>query len=182
MSTFHANIAIMPTVAGEALPADLRKSVAGKGTITTDQADYLELDMTTKDYPNWKWMEALSARFPSLRIAIRGENPTEGYVSFGFASGGRVLRKRSEHGKSMAYLNMKAMLFPDWGFTQDTDDEGIRVSEIVASPFANATLLWQMENFADLTAAQEYALFDNPNYLIGFEPDTEWWLGQFRSC
>jgi hypothetical protein len=180
MTTFHANIAIMPATPGELLPEGLRELVSGT-TITVDRGDYLELDMITETHPDWKWMESLSTSMPSLRIAMRGEDPAEGYVSFGFTSGGKVLRKRSEHGFTQAHLNMKAMLFPDWGISPILPDERLTVWTLI-NPFSNPTLLWHMENYLDLSPSRQSMLRDNPNYVEGFKPNLDWWLGRFRDC
>lgn len=180
-STFIANIAIMPATPGEALPTDLRRYLT-RCTVTVDREDYIELTMASETYPRWRWMQGLSARFPGLRIAMRGDNMVIQAVSYGFVSGGQVIRKRSESGQTLAGMNLRAMLFPDWGFTQDIDDYGVTLDTAVSSPFSNPTLLWQLENFFDLTDEQRVRLEENPKYSSDFEPQLDWWLQHFRSC
>lgn len=184
----------VPEVAGEGWSKD-NYCWLDWGTVRQDRDDYFEIDMDTNFMSARAWMEAVSVAFPSVRIALRGDDDDNHFTEHYILEGGNYLRDSIENAPTIKNMNLLVALDPmceldgtwmervlskDYHDDDEVEERNsctARVRSVLKAKSASSALLWRMGKDLDLTPKQHEMLTAHPNFNSDFEPDLKWWLG-----
>lgn len=221
-SEFTANIAFVPLTEGDTLPETLRAALinadgnpdttmlqnlapeyAGEyfsrdndvydSSVRKDRPDYLEIEMVTNFESNREWAEALSKTFPTVRLALRGDDDDNAYSEYYLLEGGQYRRNSVHNEPNLEHLNKIVQVWGEhdfigsWtGHLLDKIEYGhmygaghfnANIRSVLKAKSASTGLLASMQGLK-LTPTQEAMLRTHPNYDPDFTPNPNWWLGK----
>jgi hypothetical protein len=222
-SEFHASIAFVPLSKDGILPANLKDAVINAdgqpdttmlqtvapeferawfssdndvydSSVRKDTPEYLEITMVTNYESNREWAEAVSQAFPTVRLALRGDNDDNAYSEHYLLVGGKYRRNQVQNRPNLAHLKMIAKVWTDhdylgtWtGHNYNEREYGAEygpyrfdwnIREVLKAKSASTELLHNMKQNLLLTPEQEALLLAHPKYDPNFVPNADWWLGK----
>jgi hypothetical protein len=221
-SEFIATIAFMPTVEGEELPRELRSALINSegepdttliavvdpewadeswseendvsySSVSKDSPDYIEIVMHTKNEPNLEWVQAVSATFPTVKVALRGGDVDYPYSEYLLIEAGEYDRYEMHDEPDVEHLNQLVLTWGEVEFLGDWTgmhlnkreygdscmvDFDANVAEVITNEDASAGLLWSVKRNLELTPEQTVLVLAHPNHDPNFVPNENWWLGK----
>lgn len=196
MSSFEAQLAIVPTVPGETIPGAL---VSRLEELTDhygirEEDNRIEINFDQGWELDREWFRNVSEEFPSVRIALRGDDYEDSYTTHFLLEAGAYLRNSTETKPNLANMNLRATVAPEWvikdswvAYKIDARiaehvgpgiDYNGNLNRVLKAKSASSVLLWRIEQELELTPKQKDLLVSHANYVEGFEPNLNWWLGE----